>query len=183
MNIYKKIFFVCVGNTCRSPMAATIMRNELQRAAEQGLGSENIVVDSRGMVVLFPEPYNPKAVAVAAGHGMIMPSNSAAQIQNKDFGSDTLVLVMNPAMKQKLYDTFDRAINVYTLCEFAGAPEQEVPDPYGRGIEEYGKCFEELWKLVRRAAENIIKNMQEEQKETDKSENLGTEQKYDSNRL
>lgn len=163
MNIYKKILFVCVGNTCRSPMAATIMQNELQGASAEGTSSEQILVDSRGMVVLFPEPYNPKAVAVAAKHGLIMPSNSSIQIQNRDFGSDTLVLVMNPAMKQKIYDTFDRAINVYTLCEFAGVPEREVQDPYGRGIEEYGKCFEEIQELVKKAADNIIKNMREEQ--------------------
>ena len=30
MNTYNKIIFVCVGNTCRSPMAATIMQNCIQ---------------------------------------------------------------------------------------------------------------------------------------------------------
>lgn len=166
MNTYKKIIFVCVGNTCRSPMAATIMQNGLSaRMAEMGK-SMDILVDSRGMVVLFPEPYNPKAVAVAARYGMIMPSNSAMQIQNKDFDNETLVLVMNSAMKQKLYDTFDKAINVYTLCEFAGEPEEEVADPYGRGIEEYVKCFESLKFLVEKAADRIIKNLKEKEEQS-----------------
>ena len=129
MNTYNKIIFVCMGNTCRSPMAATIMQNRLSKY--------DVIVESRGMVVLFEEPYNPKAVAVAASHNMIMPSNNAIQIANNDFGKDTLVLVMNASMKQKLYDSFDRAINVYTLCEFCGEPEEEVQDPYGKGIEEY----------------------------------------------
>lgn len=155
MNTYKKIIFVCLGNTCRSPMAATIMENRLQ-----GL---DILVASRGMVVLFPEPYNPKAVAVAASYGLIMPSNNAVQIESSDFGSDTLVLVMNPAMKQKLYDTFERAINVYTLCEFVGEPEEEVADPYGRGADEYKVCFEKLRLLVTMAARRIINNMNEEE--------------------
>ena len=106
MNTYNKIIFVCMGNTCRSPMAATIMQNRLSKY--------DVIVESRGMVVLFEEPYNPKAVAVAASHNMIMPSNNAIQIANNDFGKDTLVLVMNASMKQKLYDSFDRAINVYT---------------------------------------------------------------------
>ena len=131
MNTYNKIIFVCMGNTCRSPMAATIMQNRLSKY--------DVIVESRGMVVLFEEPYNPKAVAVAASHNMIMPSNNAIQIANNDFGKDTLVLVMNASMKQKLYDSFDRAINVYTLCEFCGEPEEEVHDPYGKGIEEYKK--------------------------------------------
>ncbi len=155
MNTYKKVIFVCLGNTCRSPMAATIMEKELA-----GL---DILVGSRGMVVLFPEPYNPKAVAVAASCGMIMPSNSAVQIDGKDFGADTLVLVMNPSMKQKLYDTFERAINVYTLCEYAGEPEEEVEDPYGRGAQEYKICFEKLLFLVGKAAKRIIDYMNEEE--------------------
>ncbi|MBQ4284230.1 MAG: protein tyrosine phosphatase [Lachnospira sp.] len=136
-------------------MAATIMENLLQ--------GKDILVGSRGMVVLFPEPYNPKAVAVAASYGLIMPSNNAVQIDSRDFGSDTLVLVMNQGMKQKLYDTFDRAINVYTLCEFVREPEEEVADPYGRGADEYKACFEKLQFLVSKAAQRIIDNMNEEE--------------------
>lgn len=164
MNTYGKILFVCMGNTCRSPMAATIMRHYLK--------DTEMLVGSRGMVVLFPEPYNPKAVAVAASHGMIMPSNSAKQLTNQDFDNDTLVLVMNAVMKQKIYDSFDRAINVYTLGEFAGFPDVEVADPYGRGIEEYGRCFESLSALVEKAAENIRNNMQKNEGEKDDSNRL-----------
>lgn len=69
--------------------------------------------------MLFPEPYNPKAVAVAARHDMIMPSNVSVQVVNDDFGIDTLVLTMNSSMKQKIYDTFNKAINVFTLSELA----------------------------------------------------------------
>ena len=158
MNTYNKIIFVCMGNTCRSPMAATIMQNRLSKY--------DVIVESRGMVVLFEEPYNPKAVAVAASHNMIMPSNNAIQIANNDFGKDTLVLVMNASMKQKLYDSFDRAINVYTLCEFCGEPEEEVQDPYGKGIEEYNVCFEQLQHLVDIAADNIINNIKQEEYKT-----------------
>ena len=104
MNTYSRILFVCAGNTCRGPMAATIMQQFVQ--------DMGILTDSRGMVVLFPEPYNPKAVAVCAGHGMIMPSNSAAQLENTDFDNNTLVLVMNQSMKQKIYESYDRVCSI-----------------------------------------------------------------------
>ena len=159
MNTYTKVIFVCMGNTCRSPMSATIMQSYLQ--------SLDILVESRGMVVLFPEPFNPKAVAVAASHGMIMPNNKATQIENDDFDSDTLVLVMNSGMKQKLYDSFDKAINVYTLGEFVGMPDKEVQDPYGRGVDGYDECFNELEVMVRKAAEIIINNIKEKEKKDD----------------
>lgn len=145
MNRFNKVIFVCMGNTCRSPMAATIMSNLMPEMRSE----------SRGMVVLFPEPYNPKAVAVASRHGMIMPSNASAQISNDDFSVDTLVLTMNLSMKQKMYDTFDKAINVFTLGELAGEGEVEVPDPYGKGLEEYNRCFEQLYSLVAKVVDVI----------------------------
>lgn len=147
--MYNKIIFVCVGNTCRSPMAATIMLHFLPEFR----------IESRGMVVLFPEPYNPKAVAVAARHNMIMPSNTACQLDNSDFSKETLVLVMNASMKQKIYDTYNEAINVYTLSEYAGVGDYEVADPYGRGVDEYNKCFEELYGLVEKAVQVVKKNI------------------------
>ena len=145
MNRFNKVIFVCMGNTCRSPMAATIMSNLMPEMRSE----------SRGMVVLLPEPYNPKAVAVASRHGMIMPSNVSAQISNDDFSVDTLVLTMNLSMKQKMYDTFDKAINVFTLGELAGEGEVEVPDPYGKGLEEYNRCFEQLYSLVAKVVDVI----------------------------
>ena len=102
-------------------MAATVMANLKQ----------DIISESRGMVVLFPEPYNPKAVAVAAKHNMIIPNNSAKQLLNEDFGNDTLVLAMNSHMKQKIYDEYSEAINVYTLSEYAGEPEQDAGERRG----------------------------------------------------
>ena len=153
MKKYDRIIFVCTGNTCRSPMAATIM-NSLK-------GDRNISVSSRGMVVLFPEPYNPKAIAVLSSHGMIMPNNSSQQLTAQDFDNDTLVLTMDETQKQKIYSEFDNAINVYTLNEYVGEDSEGVQDPYGKGIEEYAKCFDGMYKLVKKAADILFKEEEE----------------------
>ena len=147
MNTFDKVIFVCNGNTCRSPMAATVMANLKQ----------DIISESRGMVVLFPE------------HNMIIPNNSAKQLLNEDFGNDTLVLAMNSHMKQKIYDEYSEAINVYTLSEYAGEPEQEIKDPYGKGIEEYSACFELIYRLVSNVAE-YLDGLSEEKEDKDKGE-------------
>lgn len=149
MKTYSKVIFVCDGNTCRSPMAATIL-NHLKDGRE-------LLVSSRGMVVLFAEPYNPKAVAVAAARGMIMPNNPACQIKEEDFGNDVLVLAMSEKQKNKLYARFKQAINVYTLMEYAGEGEDEIQDPYGGGMEAYFQCFEEIRGLVEKAAQVLFK--------------------------
>lgn len=152
MNVYNNIICMCMGNTCRSPMAATILANELKNC-----GIDDITVESRGLVVLFPEPYNPKVVAAAARHGIIIPNNQACQIDEKEFGKNTLVLVMNQPMKKKVYATYDKAINVYTIGEFTGDNDADVPDPYGKGAAEYEKCFLQLQDMARIAAHKLLK--------------------------
>ncbi len=142
LSTINRVIFVCSENTSRSPMAATILANIKQ----------DIKVESRGMVVLFPEPYNPKAVAIAAKHGFIIPNNSSEEINASDFGNDTLVLTMDSKMKQKIYDSFDEAINVYTLSEYVGEVDKEIINPYGKGMEEYNLCFDQIYELVSRVA-------------------------------
>jgi protein-tyrosine-phosphatase len=132
-------------------MAATILASELKEC-----GIDGISVESRGLVVLFPEPYNPKSVAVAARHGIIIPNNHATQILETDFGKNTLVLVMNQPMKAKVYATFEQAINVYTIGEFTGDIDADVQDPYGKGVEEYEKCFLQLKDMAKKAVGRIL---------------------------
>lgn len=145
MSAFEKVVFVCNGNTCRSPMAATIMSNVMPK----------MLVCSRGMVVLFPEPYNQKAVAVASKFGYIMPNNSAQQLTNDDFGDNVLVLAMDNSMKQKIYDEFIEAVNVYTISEYAREPDTAVEDPYGKGASEYSDCFQIIERLVKKIAAQI----------------------------
>lgn len=154
MKKYAKVLFVCNGNTCRSPMAATVL-NYLK-------GDRELAVGSRGMVVLFPEPYNPKAIGVAAARGMIMPNNSAKEISEEDFGKDVLVLTMSEKQKNRLYSQFKKAINVYTMMEYAGVERDEVKDPYGGDMQAYARCFDEIQELVEKVAEVLFKEDNED---------------------
>ena len=69
-------------------------------------------------------------------------------------------------------ETFDKAINVYTIGEFSGDLEADVKDPYGKGVEEYDKCFTQLEGMLGKAAHNIKKAL-------DDSAEKRKEEKYD----
>ena len=66
MKKYDRLIFVSNSDTCRGPMAEAILKSKF-------LLSE-LEVESRGLVVLFPEPVNQKAEAILASHWLTMRS-------------------------------------------------------------------------------------------------------------
>ena len=56
MKRYNKIIFVCDSGTARAPMAEAIMKEYIIKYP--------VEIESRGLVVLFPEPLNQKTEAV-----------------------------------------------------------------------------------------------------------------------
>ena len=53
------VLFVCTGNTCRSPMAAALLRALLDKR-----GGINIMVSSAGIAAAEGDPATPEAAAV-----------------------------------------------------------------------------------------------------------------------
>lgn len=150
---YNKIIFVCTSNTCRSVMAETIYKSlEV---------SSDIEVISRGLVVLFPEPSNPKAVIVMDNHHLSIKEHTSVLIKPEDITEDTLILTMNNQQKEKIMEDFSIYLNVFTLKEFAGE-SGDVTDPYGKTLVEYEECYIELARLVKKAVYKLYKDMDKE---------------------
>ncbi|MBR3646297.1 MAG: protein tyrosine phosphatase [Lachnospiraceae bacterium] len=133
-------------DTSRGPLAAGILRKRME--------GEDITIESRGTVVLFPEPMNPKTVAIAASRNIDLSDYTATQLQNEDFGKDVLALVFDEGDKQVIYDEFKDAVNVYTFKEFINE-QGSVIDPYGGELADYGKVFEELDQLTYKLVSKI----------------------------
>ena len=128
------------------------------------LKDKGFIIESRGLVVLFPEPYNPKAIEMGKSKGMNLQSTFSRQLEAEDFGLNTLVLTMEEIQKEKIYAKYPAARNVFTLCEFAGETDKELPNPYGKGEGAYRECFDELYAVVFKAADVLLgegKTMQE----------------------
>ena len=139
MNRYQKVIFVSTGGTCRSILAKAIYRNINT--------NEDLQIESRGLVVLFEEPVNPKAVAIAKSKGISIEDEKSEQLTMDDFGDDILVLVMTDLLKKKVYDEFENAVNEYSIREFAGEAI-DVEAAYGGELTEYGSQFKYLEKLI-----------------------------------
>lgn len=119
-------------------------------------GDNDIKVSSCGMVVLFPEPANPKGVAIAKSRGIDMEAHRARAANEGMFGEDVLVLVMSERIKSAVYEKYKNAVNIYTIKEFAGL-DGDVETPYGKGMKEYGEVYTQLEELVSMVIEKIKK--------------------------
>ena len=151
MKHYDKLIFVSKSDTATGPMAEAIMSRRFLL--------EDILILSKGLVVLFPEPLNPKAEAVLAAHDLTMKNHMSEPLSESDFDDRTLVLTISAGEKEQLLGDFKDPVNVFSLTEYIGG-DQETEDPYGGTLGSYGKCFEQLSAQIGRLAD-ILKTEEE----------------------
>ena len=143
MKHYDKLIFVSESDTATGPMAEAILQREFLL--------EDILITSKGLVVLFPEPINPKAEAVLVSHSLSMKDHISDQLTDDDFDDRTLILTIDSQQRERLLKEHSDAMNVFSLSSYIQA-EQEVPEPYGGSLADYNRCFEMLNAQVLRLA-------------------------------
>ena len=139
MKRFDRLIFVSNSDTYMGPMAKGIMRSKYLL--------RDLDVDSRGLVVLFPEPANPKAEAVMEMHEQSLKDHAAEALQESDFDERTLILAVNEESQRKIFENYENAQNVFLLSNYVSSTE-EIKDPYGGSLEDYGACYDVLESLI-----------------------------------
>jgi protein-tyrosine phosphatase len=151
-----RILVVCMGNICRSPLAASVLHAQLER---RGL-MNRIEVDSAGTNAGHQgEKADPRAVAVAAPRGyQQIHRERARRISTQDFERFDLLLAMDRDNLAKLQQQSppEHAHKLHLFLEFAGeGAGAEVPDPY------YGNAagFERVMVLCETGATGVLRRL------------------------
>ena len=136
MNVY----FVCTGNTCRSPMAAAILMHK---------NLPNVEVKSAGVYALDGGEMSVNAQAVL-NEQEIPHQHRSAQVTEENLKWAHLVLTMTRAHKEMILHNYPQfADKTFTLKEYVTPyTELDVSDPFGGDLRLYRQTFEELKKLI-----------------------------------
>ncbi|MDO5409922.1 MAG: hypothetical protein Q4F21_05645 [Lachnospiraceae bacterium] len=149
---YRKIILAGADNICESIMSEAIFKNIA--------GDRPLEIISRGLVVLFPEPVNPKAETVLKQNNLQPSKHYSEELTIDDVTADTLILTMKESQAQKIIATMDPDCDIATLRGFVGYKGDPVT-PSG-DVENYQLAFEHLDLLVKAAAQIIFAPIDEE---------------------
>lgn len=149
-----RIMMVCLGNICRSPMAASVLRGKLAAA-----GYPDIEVRSSGTSswhVGESADRRAEGTLRAAGYD---PTHTARQIQPTDLSAYDLVLAMDDDNFTVLGSFPDFGAHVQKFRSFdpavrAASAEEvpDVPDPYYGGSDG----FADVLAMVERTCDEIV---------------------------
>jgi len=160
-----RIEMVCLGNICRSPMAAAVLHNKVA-----DLSSPRVIVTSSGTSNYhIGEGAHKSSIRTweSAGYSY---SHTAKQFSKKSFIEQDLILCMdtsNRAMVLTAAENEEQRAKVFLLRQFdpelreidptsRDAEKLIVPDPWGQGMD----AFEKVLELIERATDGLLKELQ-----------------------
>lgn len=135
--MFRNVLFVCVGNICRSPTAALVLR--------QALAGTNIEVGSAGLKALHGHRIDATAQAVLDAHGLDGSTHTARQLLTPMLHAADLILTMERRHAHAIARTTPAVSGkVFALGRWLG--DDDVPDPYRRPRP----AFEHAYALIER---------------------------------
>ncbi len=154
------ILLVCTGNTCRSPMAEVLFREQISRnlhCESDQLEDHGVMVMSAGIAAMPGGRPAPEAVGVMSEMGLELSGHVAQPLSERLVRHADLILTMTAAHRQAIVANWPEAADrTCVLCRDG----RDVSDPIGGPREVYRRCAEQLQQAIQeRAGELDLKHL------------------------
>lgn len=135
MSTRRTVYFVCTGNTCRSPMAETLFRAELARADADC----RFDAASFGLAAARGVPATPFAREAAAELGGDLSAHRSHGAADVSPSAGDIFIAMTP---QHLHALKAAPVKSFLISDFfpENAFPREVPDPFGGTLDDYRRA-------------------------------------------
>ncbi len=142
MNIRKSfvsLLFVCLGNICRSPMAAALAKKEL------GKGNK---IESAGIFVQAISASGPAIKVMQSEFGIDISGHTPRNVSEILLNEFDYIIAMDSYVANYLMKKYNIPKEKIILWE--------IEDPYSQGIDVYKQCVHEIYSHIKTL---ILKNV------------------------
>jgi protein-tyrosine phosphatase len=148
-----RVLIVCTGNTCRSPLAAAALLDEL--GADRG----RVEVISAGTAAWEGQPASSLTIEVAEREGIDLRAHRSRRVTPAVARAADLVLVMEPEHARAVQALGADPQRTHVLSEWPepGEPGVPISDPFGASREAYEEC----WRRIRRHVRRVVPQVRE----------------------
>ena len=153
-----QVLMVCQGNICRSPLMAALFEQAWQGHPE----AAQLVVVSAGLDPVYDHATQ-EAVLAGRELGVEVSGHRSRKISAGLVEASRLVLTATQAMHRWVISRFPGVEpRLGSLGEYAGEPDGDIEDPYGRTLERYRKVAAQIQGYCVRAAGRLVAELRDE---------------------
>ena len=144
-----RLMFVCLGNICRSPFAAALLRARLGDRRRLGIGSA-------GMLPRPGRPSPPVGVQAAAAHGIDLATHRSTYLLPAEATAAAVLMVFDEATRRAVLDRYpDLHPRVVKLGDLGDGAE--IADPVGGDAATFAATYAAIAAAVAAVAQQVEK--------------------------
>lgn len=127
MTMWDKVLFVCTGNTCRSPMCASVASAKYGiHADSRGLAADGSLISENAVLALRERGFDADS------------TRASLPLTAQDIADAELVVTVTPAHAKILRDALPQ------FAEKIVSMPLPISDPYGGDLSRYRACLSDI---------------------------------------